>query len=115
MSHSLRRQSDFFMKLIIDNPSESAVTLFRRAGYVFQREEAGEMSFVRPLGRSGYPRFHCYTKPHATGIECSIHLDQKRETYGRATRHHGEYEEQGALAEELLRVESVIGTFTRTA
>ncbi len=103
------------MKLIIENPSDNVVTLFRRAGYVFQREEAGEMSFARPLGRSGYPRFHCYTKSRGVGIECSIHLDQKRETYGRATRHHGEYEEKGALAEELLRIESVIGMFTRIA
>jgi hypothetical protein len=101
------------MKLIIENPDDNAVTLFRRAGYTFQREESGEVSFIRPLGRSGYPRFHCYTKSHGTGIECGLHLDQKRETYGRATRHHGEYEEVGALAEELLRIESIIGKFTR--
>ncbi|MFZ1626816.1 MAG: hypothetical protein WAT81_03380 [Candidatus Moraniibacteriota bacterium] len=101
------------MKLIIENLSDNIVTLFRRAGFTFQREEKGEMSFVRPLGRSGYPRFHCYTKPHGLGIECNLHLDQKRETYGRATRHHGEYEEAGALAEELLRMESIIGTLTR--
>lgn len=101
------------MKLLIENPSDNAVTLFRRAGYTFQREAAGEMSFVRPLGRSGYPRFHCYIKSDSRGIECSFHLDQKRETYGRATRHHGEYEEEGALADELARIESAIGTLTR--
>jgi hypothetical protein len=103
------------MQLLIKNPSDNAVTLFRRAGYGFQREDGEEMSFVRPLARAGYPRFHCYTLDRPEGIECSLHLDQKRETYGRVTRHHGEYAEEGALAAEIERIESLIGTLTRIA
>ncbi len=103
------------MKLLIQNPSDNAVTIFRRVGYIFQREEGGEMSFVRPLASAGYPRFHCYVKPQADGFLCNMHLDQKRETYGRATRHHGEYADDGALAEEIERIESLVGTLTRIA
>lgn len=103
------------MKVLIENPTENAVTLFRRAGYGFQREEGGEMSFIRTLAKAGYPRFHCYVRSRSNGFECSIHLDQKRETYGRTTRHHGEYQDDGALAEEIKRIESVVGTLTRTA
>ncbi len=103
------------MKLFIENPSETVVTLFRRAGYSFQREEGSEVSFVRPLGSSGYPRFHCYTKSQPGSIECSIHLDQKRETYGRNTRHHGEYSDDGALADEVLRIGPLIGVTRKTA
>ncbi len=103
------------MRLLIRNPADNPVTLFRRAGYGFQREDGKEMSFVRPLARAGYPRFHCYTQSHPEGIECNLHLDQKRETYGRVTRHHGEYTEEGALAAEIERIESLIGTLTRIA
>jgi hypothetical protein len=103
------------MQLLIPNPTDNAVTIFRRVGYTFQREESGEMSFIRPLATAGYPRFHCYVKPHPEGFLCSIHLDQKRETYGNTTRHHGEYTDDGALAEEVERIESLIGTLTRIA
>lgn len=103
------------MKLLIQNPPDNAVTIFRRVGYTFQREENEEMSFVRPLASAGYPRFHCYVKSQPEGFLCNIHLDQKRETYGRTTRHHGEYADDGALAEEVKRIESLIGTLTRIA
>ena len=103
------------MKLLIENPADNPVTLFRRIGYTFQREESGEMSFVRPLASAGYPRFHCYVKSQPEGFVCSIHLDQKRETYGKTTRHHGEYADDGALGEEISRIESSIGVLTRFA
>ncbi|MGB3073118.1 MAG: hypothetical protein WBP40_02165 [Candidatus Moraniibacteriota bacterium] len=101
------------MKLLIEHPSDTTVTLFRRAGYIFQREEGTETSFIRPLGSSGYPRFHCYVKSKPDSIECSIHLDQKRETYGRTTRHHGEYEDAGALADEIRRIQPLLGVRER--
>lgn len=97
------------MKLLIEHPSDTAVTLFRRAGYSFQREAEAETSFIRPLGSSGYPRFHCYVKSKPDSIECSIHLDQKRETYGQTTRHHGEYSDDGALADEIRRIKPLLG------
>lgn len=101
------------MKLLIPNLPDNAATLFRRAGYVFQYEKSGEMSFVRPLARAGYPRFHCYVVSGPAGMVCNIHLDQKRETYGQVTRHHGEYVEEGALSDEVDRIESLVGSLTR--
>jgi hypothetical protein len=94
------------MKISIPHPSENSVSLMRRAGYIFQRAENGEQSFIRPLARSGYPRFHAYVKTENGSFLINFHLDQKRETYGEDTRHHGEYENEGALHEEsshLLR------------
>jgi formamidopyrimidine-DNA glycosylase len=94
------------MKIRVTNITENPTSLLRRAGYVFQRSEHGEMSFVRPLARSGYPRFHAYVKTEKTDLLVNFHLDQKKETYGTETRHHGEYENDGPLAaeaKELLR------------
>ncbi len=40
----------------------------------------------------------------------SIHLDQKKETYGRDTRHHGEYADEGALKDEITRIQEIVPT-----
>lgn len=94
----------FTIKDIADNP----VNLLRRAGYTFQHKDGEEMSFIRPLASAGYPRFHMYTKLRHEDLEVSFHLDQKKETYGDDTRHHGEYEESGALKEEADRIKSFL-------
>lgn len=80
----------------------------RRSGYVFQRHEADEMSFIRPMARSGFPRFHIYTKLEGVDLVIHIHLDQKRETYGNNTRHHGEYDDDGALKNEAERLKNLL-------
>lgn len=97
------------MRIIIEGITENPLSLLRKAGYVFQREEAGEMSFVRALASAGYPRFHCYTKLDKVTLTVSFHLDQKKHTYGETTRHHGEYENDGPMKEEALRLLSVFG------
>ncbi len=99
------------MKFTVDRPRENAVNLLRRAGYRFQRHtDRGEMSFVRPLAARGdFPRFHIYAREEIGTLHISIHLDAKRETYGKQTRHHGEYEEEGALAQEVTRLKSLWG------
>ncbi len=97
------------MKIIIKNIKDNPANLMRRAGYAFQRHEGNEMSFVRPLARAGFPRFHTFVKLEDTNLLISIHLDQKRETYGNASRHHGEYEDEGALQEEISRIREIIG------
>lgn len=96
------------MRLRIENIKENPVTLMRRAGYVFQRNEGGEMSFVLPMARSGYPRFHVYCKAEGSALSVNLHLDQKRETYGDATRHHGEYDESPTVQEEAKRLETFL-------
>ena len=87
-----------------DNPA----VMLRRAGYIFQRQEGNEMSFVRPLAQAGFPRFHIYASVNGLKMTLNIHLDQKKETYGQDTRHHGEYENEGALAEEITRIQQAL-------
>lgn len=103
------------MRFSFDHVSDNATTIMRRLGYIFQYEKDGEQSFVRPLAQAGYPRFHCYVKTEAGRYVFSIHLDQKRETYGKETRHHGEYANDGALKEELGRIKASGGSLTLLA
>ena len=95
------------MKIEIKNIKENPNSLLRRAGYSFQRQENGQMSFVRPLARAGFPRFHIYAETKDFDLAISIHLDQKKETYGSGTRHHGEYEDDGALKIEVERIKGI--------
>lgn len=101
------------MKIIVEVITENPLSLMRKAGYVFQRQEGGEMSFVRVLASAGYPRFHCYTKLDKITLTVSFHLDQKKHTYGDDTRHHGEYENDGPMKEEALRLLSIFGEKAR--
>jgi len=112
------------MKIEIKDIKENPVNILRRIGYSFQRKEGnpastrgndrsstrgGEMSFIRPLARQGYPRFHIYTSLNDNNLIINIHLDQKKETYGNAGRHHGEYGDDGALKVEIERIRETIG------
>ena len=96
------------MNIKVENVKENPVNLLRGAGYAFQRNEGDQMSFVRPLARSGYPRFHMYAKQEGQDLLISIHLDQKKETYGQGTRHHGEYKDEGALRMEVERIKPIL-------
>jgi hypothetical protein len=96
------------MQIEIKNISSSPVNMLRRAGYAYQRNEGEEMSFIRPFSASGYPRFHMYVKVKNTDMIINIHLDAKKETYGEGTRHHGEYENEGVLAEEVRRLKVIL-------
>lgn len=66
------------------------------------------MSLIRPLAHAGYPRFHMYAFTEGFNLVINIHLDQKKETYGDSTRHHGEYENEGALKSEVERIKLTI-------
>ncbi len=96
------------MQIEVKNLKENPVNVLRRLEYSFQRREGEEMSFVRALSASGYPRFHMYVKMNGADMMINIHLDQKKETYGDDTRHHGEYENDGALAEEVRRLKNIL-------
>jgi len=96
------------MQLKFENIKENPANLLRRAGYIFQRREGEKMSFIKPLARNGYPRFHIYAELEDKLLIVNLHLDQKRETYGDATRHHGEYEDDGALQIEAARVQQML-------
>ncbi len=66
-------------------------------------------SYVRLLSRSGYPRFHLYPKDDKERYILSLHLDQKRPSYGKETAHSGEYE-GNVVEEEAERIESFVLT-----
>jgi len=97
------------MIISIPSPKENSITLMRRLGYTFQKQlSQEEIAFIRPLGRSGFPRFHIYMKKSGNDFVLNIHLDQHKETYGKASMHHGEYENDGALGEEMKRIQTLI-------
>lgn len=96
------------MQLEIKKIESNPANILRRAGYSFQRKEGDEMSFVRPLATQGYPRFHMYVKVKGVDMHINIHMDAKKETYGEGTRHHGEYEDEGALKEEVRRLKKIL-------
>ena len=97
------------MRILIEHPQDNPIDLLRRLGYAFQKRGGDEIAFVRPLARSGFPRFHVYAKTENRSIILNIHLDQHRETYGKDTMHHGEYGDDGALGEEVARIKSTLG------
>jgi hypothetical protein len=103
------------MKIVIRAITENPVSLLRRVGYIFQHQENGEMSFVLALASQGYPRFHCYAKLDKLSLTLNLHLDQKKHTYGETTRHHGEYENEGPLKEEVTRLIAIFGEKAKMA
>ena len=97
------------MRVEAKNIKENPIVLLRQLGYFFQRNENDEMSFIRPLARAGFPRFHLYARVAGRDLIINVHLDQKKETYGNSTRHHGEYENEDPLKEEAERIKSLLG------
>lgn len=96
------------MQIKLERIKENPTSLLQGAGYVFQRHSGNEMSFIRPLAQAGYPRFHIYARVENFNLLINIHLDQKKETYGKSTRHHGEYEDSNVLKNEVQRILSII-------
>ena len=95
------------MKFIIKNTGENIVNLARKIGYYFLKEEKDELSFVRPLERTGFPRFHLYIKKSNEGLIFNLHIDQKRPIYKGAPAHAGEYE--GKVVEtEAERIKQIL-------
>ena len=90
------------MKFVIKNPKDNITNLTRKIGYFFIGS-----SFIRPLERSGYPRFHLYLKESEGEIIFNLHLDQKRPIYKGAPAHAGEYE--GKVVEtEAERIKQIL-------
>lgn len=99
------------MRLKIDPLQENVLTVMRRAGYTFQKNEGQEQAWVRAFGTSGYPRFHIYTEQIKTSLFVHIHLDHKKHTHGSETRHHADYQstESSPLRAEVNRLLTVFG------
>ena len=100
------------MEITIAAPlADQPRNLIRRAGYAeFRDPNTGDTSYVRRLHQGAfYPRFHVYLKERAEGAGISLHLDQKKPSYGVGHAHSGEYD--GATVErEADRIRQAIAT-----
>lgn len=90
------------MKFVIEKQGENILTLMRRAGYFALRD-----SFVRPLEKSGYPRFHIYIEQKGNELIFNLHLDQKKPVYQGTTAHSGEYDSP-LVEREAQRIKQTI-------
>lgn len=89
------------MKLLFKNLPENMVSLSRRIGYIPRGDRGEEFEMIRPLERSGYPRFHIFAKKDQdNNFSLSLHLDQKKPSYQGSAAHSGEYESEVVLKEE---------------
>lgn len=83
----------------------------RKSGYRFQgkNEKGEEMSFVYPLSRNGYPRFHIYLKANEKEkqIFLNLHLDQKKPIYKGASAHNADYD-GNAVESEAERIKQIL-------
>jgi len=96
------------MKFVIENPKVSAANFFRRAGYVFQKQNGNEMAFVRHLTDQPFPRFHLFVKIIDHKFQVNFHIDHKAASYDGTNRHSGEYgEDSRLLREEAERLKSL--------
>lgn len=92
------------MKIPLKKPlPDNIYNLMRRLGYKMQYQRGDQISFVRPLDSSGYPRFHIYFKEDII----TLHLDQKRPLYRGSPAHSGEYEGE-IITKEAERINRTI-------
>ena len=97
------------MHFTIENTSkEGVINLMRKVGYHFlgKSREGSEITFIRPLGRGGYPRFHIYLKIEEDNLIINLHLDQKMAIYKGAPAHSADYEGK-VVEDEAERIKQV--------
>jgi len=90
------------MTFVIKNQKDNIINLTRKIGYFFIGS-----SFIRPLERSGYPRFHLYISEKDKELIFNLHIDQKRPIYKGAPAHAGEYEGQ-VVETEIERIKQIL-------
>ena len=92
------------MKFQIQKSADNLQNLVRDLGYrPLGYTPDGELNCVRPLG-ADYPRFHLYIREGAESFTFSLHLDQKKPSYGRETAHSGDYDGP-VVQEEVVRIQ----------
>ncbi len=96
---------DFEIEANLNEPRQ----LIRRAGYAeFRDPNTGETSYVRRLAAGNfYPRFHVYLMTRGDKHLVSLHLDQKKPSYGVGHAHSGEYSGR-VVEEEAVRIKQAI-------
>ncbi len=96
------------MKFSVYSVTDNLNTVMRRIGYhPIAHSDRGELNCVRPLMGRDYPRFHAYVKEEKDKILFSLHLDQKRPSYGNETAHSGDYEGE-VVKKEAYRIQEIL-------
>lgn len=86
------------MNTFIPGPlADTARNLLRRAGYGEHRGREAQLSYVKRIHGTPFPRFHAYVEDRNGGMQLNLHLDQKEATHGGNRAHSGEYD--GPLVE----------------
>ena len=80
----------------------------RHVGYTFLEDrKTGNESFVRPLNRGYYPRFHLYLDQLNGRVVLNLHLDQKQASYAGVYAHNAEYDGELVTA-EMSRIKELV-------
>jgi hypothetical protein len=86
------------MNTFIRGPlADTARNLMRRAGYGEHRGHGAQMSYVKRIHATPYPRYHAYVEDRDGGMQLNLHLDQKEASHAGSRAHGGEYD--GPLVE----------------
>jgi hypothetical protein len=102
------------MKVLYDaQVLRNPLDVLRRAGYsAFVDPVTKEESFVFRTTTEYYPRFHVYVAHRGDDVEVSLHLDQRKPSYGQSHAHCAEYD--GAIVEhEMRRIDGWVGKVMR--
>ena len=82
--------------------------LMNRPGYQQKySRRSGEISYIRRIGRSLYPRYHVYIQVQDKGIVFNAHLDEKQASYHGYTAHSGQYDTE-KIHTEVERIKSFL-------
>lgn len=80
------------MNTFIPGPlADTARNLLRRSGYGEHRGREAQLSYVKRIQGTPYPRYHAYVEDRNGGMQLNLHLDQKEASYGSGHAHSGEY------------------------
>lgn len=80
------------MNTFIPGPlADTARNLLRRAGYGEHRGHEAQLSYVKRIHGTPYPRYHAYVEDRNGGMQLNLHLDQKEASYSGSRAHSGEY------------------------
>lgn len=86
------------MKTFVPGPlSDTARNLLRRAGYGEHRGREAQLSYVKRIHATPFPRYHAYVEDRAGGMQLNLHLDQKEASHAGSHAHGGDYD--GPLVE----------------
>lgn len=89
------------MELFLPGPlPDHARNLMRRLGYGELRKRTGQLSYVKRVQQTDFPRYHAYVEDRDGGIQINLHLDQKAASHEGTAAHAGEY--SGSLVEKEM-------------